>query len=253
MLMTKQSVAARIKALLAKTTDNSCTEAEAMSAASKARELMDRYHIDQGEVGMEEEGVYGATCSRDNWKTLAVKDRLAAMIAQFCDCRAWLGPNGGPITFFGLRPDADFAVWLADSLDHFARGATIAYMAHQPRAKRGADLFDVLADVAPLDAKGLWEREKGFVLGVAERVNERLRQMIAERRSGMGTGRSLVVIKSEIVNREFAKLGLRLGRGKSLKASSNDGGARGAGRAAGDRASFGRPLNGGRAVPMIDR
>ena len=251
MAMDKQSIARLIKNLLAKTTAAGCTEGEAMAAASKARELMDRYNIDRGEVGMEEEGVYQGTCSRNNWKSLAVRDRLSSRIAEFCDCKAWLRADGDQIVYFGLRADADFAVWLAENLDQFVKTSAVDYMIRQPRAKRGPDLFDILADVPPLDAKGLWEREKGFVFGATDRINERLRDMIQERRNAMGTGRSLVVIKSQIVARELAKLGMTFGKAKSLKKSSNDGGARDAGRAAGDRASFGRPVNGGRSVPAI--
>jgi Protein of unknown function (DUF2786) len=36
--------------MLQKTTENGATEAEAMAAAAKARELMDRYQIDLGMI-----------------------------------------------------------------------------------------------------------------------------------------------------------------------------------------------------------
>lgn len=45
--MDEQLIAARVKALLAKTPENGSTEAEAMLAASKAPELLDRYQIDR--------------------------------------------------------------------------------------------------------------------------------------------------------------------------------------------------------------
>jgi hypothetical protein len=222
MLTTQQSVAARIKALLSKTTDNGCTEAEAMSAAEKARELMDRYNIDRGEVGMEEEGVYAAKSPLSKFKSLCIRELLASRIASFCDCRAWFTRGGvGTLTFFGLRSDADFAVWLSDT--------------------------------HPLDARELWEREKGFVLGAVGRINERLRELEQLRRTGAGTGRSLVVVKSAMVEREFIKLGMNLRPGRGTSVSSRDGGARAAGYAAGNQASFGRPINGGRGLAAIGR
>jgi hypothetical protein len=235
--MDKQSIAARVKALLAKTTENGCTEAEAMSAAAKARELMDRYHIDHGEVGMEEEGVYGAICRRNNYKTLLIKDRLSWEIAAFCDVKVWLHKQQGTITYFGLRPDADFAVWLTDSLDQFVHASVLAFMVTQPK----------------LDARPRWEREKAFVLGAISQINARLHYLTAERKRAMsgGTGRSLVVMKSAIVAREFAKLGMKLRAGTGLGTSARDGGAFSAGRAAGDRASLGRPLNGGGSMRLI--
>jgi hypothetical protein len=254
MLTTQQSVAARIKALLSKTTDNGCTEAEAMSAAEKARELMDRYNIDRGEVGMEEEGVYAAKSPLSKFKSLCIRELLASRIASFCDCRAWFTRGGvGTLTFFGLRSDADFAVWLSENLDQFVQRAAIEYMARQPRAKRGPDLLDALADIHPLDARELWEREKGFVLGAVGRINERLRELEQLRRTGAGTGRSLVVVKSAMVEREFIKLGMNLRPGRGTSVSSRDGGARAAGYAAGNQASFGRPINGGRGLAAIGR
>ena len=65
----------------------------------------------------------------------------------------------------------------------------------------------------------------------------------------MSSGRDLVVVKDEIVKREFDKLGLRL---RSVSCSSyRDGGSHGAreaGYAAGDGASFGRPVGAARRL-----
>lgn len=46
----RRAAAARIRALLMKTVDNGCTEEEAMAAAAKAGELMDRYGLESSEV-----------------------------------------------------------------------------------------------------------------------------------------------------------------------------------------------------------
>jgi hypothetical protein len=70
-------------------------------------------------------------------------------------------------------------------------------------------------------------------------------------RQGTGDGRSLVVVKDAIVTREFAKLDMKLRSGGRSKTRAVDGGAFNAGRAAGDRASFGKPVNGGGKVEQI--
>ena len=54
--------AAKIKALLGKTIENGATEAEAMAAAIKARELMDKYDIDLTTLDMKAEGSSWRQC-----------------------------------------------------------------------------------------------------------------------------------------------------------------------------------------------
>ena len=107
-----------------------------------------------------------------------------------------------------------------------------------------------------MDARPRWEAEKAFVLGACVRISERLMQLATERqksRDGTGDGRSLVVIKNVIVTREFAKLNMKLRSGGRSKTRAVDGGAFNAGRAAGDKASFGRPVHGGGKVAQIGR
>ena len=143
--------------------------------------------------------------------------------------------------FFGLKSDADFAGWLIVSLERFVASGARAYIADQPR----------------MDARLRWEAEKAFVLGACTRISERLMVLAAERqksRQGSGDGRSLVVVKDAIVvNREFEKLDIKLGGGGRSKTRAVDGGAFNAGRAAGDKASFGKPVNGGGKVAQIGK
>ena len=63
-------------------------------------------------------------------------------------------------------------------------------------------------------------------------------------------GRALVLVKSAIVERDYKALGLRL---SGPRTGVNFGGESGyaAGKAAGDRATFGRPVNGGGGVRHI--
>jgi Protein of unknown function (DUF2786) len=237
----RAKVASIVEALLQKTTENGATEAEAMAAAEKARELMDRHQLDLGEVGMAKEGVHKASIKRGHYKTLAVKDRLAHFVSEFCDTRVWLTKSSDQMHFFGLRSDAEFAGWLVQSLETFVSHGALAFIASQPF----------------MEARTRWEAEKAFVLGAIDRINQRLAELTRERRASMaktkGDGRSLVVVKSAIVETEFAKLGLTLGKGGKLAASAKDRGAYGAGRAAGDKASFGRPVNGGKGTAQIGK
>ena len=63
----------------------------------------------------------------------------------------------------------------------------------------------------------------------------------------MSSGRELVVVKQEIVQREYEKLGLKLSRcSRSSYVGGGSQAAHNAGYAAGDGATFGRPVGGGR-------
>lgn len=46
----RERLHAKIRALLAKTTEAGCTEAEALSAAALASDLMDRYNVEHGDL-----------------------------------------------------------------------------------------------------------------------------------------------------------------------------------------------------------
>ncbi|MEX0684043.1 MAG: DUF2786 domain-containing protein [Dehalococcoidia bacterium] len=238
--MDKTTIAARIKALLSKTTENGCTEAEAMAAATKARDLMDKHNIELGAVGMEAEGVTQATTPEAPYKTLTIKSRIGVSVAAFCDVKVWR--NKGTLVFFGLQSDADFATWLIDSLAGFIQRSAIEYMATiKP------------SDLNPAFKMPKWEAEKAFILGAVHRICKRLDALTEERKRSMdaGTGKSLVVVKGAIVARAFAQLNLRLGAASKGKTRAYAKGAYEAGQAAGDRASFGRPVNGGGGTKLI--
>lgn len=238
--MDSKTMAARIKALLAKTTENGCSEAEAMAAATKARELMDKYQIDLGAVGMEAEGVEKRATENSTYKTFGIRWRLAYSIMSFCDVKCWSSKQK-QIIFFGLQSDADFATWLIESLDAFIQRSAVEYM------------MWVKPEDLPTGTKmPRWEAEKAFILGAIHRITERLKALTAERHREMaaGTGKSLVVVKSAIVNKAFSALGMKL-RSSSSKTTFHGGSAYQAGQAAGDRASFGRPVNGGGGTRLL--
>jgi hypothetical protein len=81
---------ARIQALRAKTINNGCTEDEALFAASKVAELLDRYDLSLTDVEMLE-----ASCERLEYETWRKKripiDGCVGAVAHFCDCRVWPG------------------------------------------------------------------------------------------------------------------------------------------------------------------
>jgi len=101
----------RIQALRAKTIDNGCTEDEALSAAAKVAELLDRYDLSLTDVELRaapcERRVYGT----HRKKRIPLDDCIGA-IAHFCDCRVWREKNAAgesSYVFFGLGADIEVA------------------------------------------------------------------------------------------------------------------------------------------------
>ena len=83
-----EKLKARIQALRAKTIANGCTEGEALTAAAKVAELLDRYDLSLTDVELRE-----AVCERRAYETRRKKriplDECIGAVASFCDCKVW--------------------------------------------------------------------------------------------------------------------------------------------------------------------
>jgi hypothetical protein len=224
----QREIALKIRALLSKTVDKGCTEAEAMMAAAKAKELIDRYQIDMSEADIAEEGYVKGTAESDMGRKFNVQNWLAGSIARYCETKYWMTHNHGGhrrktrIVFFGLKSDVEFANWLLTGLEAFVWTKADEF---------GGDYYE----------------KRNFAMGCCNRIAERLREAIKEREARnvtmSQTGKSLVVVKGQLVESEFKKLGLRLrNSGGSSYRSGGSASSRAAGYAAGNGASFGRPV-----------
>ncbi|MDU6835278.1 MAG: DUF2786 domain-containing protein, partial [Bradyrhizobium sp.] len=134
---------ARIQALRAKTTANGCTEDEALSAAAKVAELLDRHDLSLSDVELQT-----SLCERRVYETHRKKriplDDCIGAVAQFCDCRVWREKNAAvevSYVFFGLSADVEVAHYLAELIDgavraelgRFKTSADYARFRHQER------------------------------------------------------------------------------------------------------------------------
>ena len=190
---------ARIRGLRAKTIDNGCTEGEALAAAAKVAELLDRYDLSLTDVELRH-----APCERRAYETHHKKriplDDCIGAIADFCDCRVWREKNPAGearYIFFGLSADIEVAHYLAELIDAAVRSelgrykTTSAYrrFRHQERHMANAS----------------------FALGMVASIADKLVAMKAARdEANHRTGRDLVVLKATVVDREIEKLGLKL-------------------------------------------
>lgn len=222
---TLQSIAAKIRALLARTTQSGCTEAEALAAANKAKELLDKYQLDVGELGLREEGVEMREWPSD---PVGATVGLARAIAQFTNTRA-VRPKQSAVAFIGIRSDVDFAEWLCLSLETFVKGEVIAWMWDQPP---GALAAQVKADA------------EAFKQAAYRRIAERLR-------GDTPVANALVPVKNQLIAQHpYAGMFVPKRRANWCNGASPNAYAREAGYEAGSRASFARPV-GARAVGQI--
>jgi hypothetical protein len=196
---TTDKALARIQALRAKTVANGCTEGEAMAAAAKVAELLDRYDLSLTDVELRQ-----APCERRIYETRSRKripiDECIGAIAAFCGCRAWRekdAAGGLRYVFFGLPADVEAAHYLTEVIDLAVRTELGRYKTsreygqfrHQERHLANAS----------------------FALGMVGSIADKLEAMKAARdevKNGAGGG--LIVLKAAVVDTEFQKLDLAL-------------------------------------------
>lgn len=191
----------RIQALRAKTVDNGCTEQEAIAAAAKVAELLDRHDLSLSDVELRE-----ALCERIVFQTGRRKriplESCVSAIAHFCDCRVWREklPSGEVgYVFFGLRPDVTVAHYLADMIDNTVRTELGRYKT-SPAYLKFRHNDRALAN-------------SSFAFGMIASIADKLMAMKDVRDiANRGGGRELVLVKAATVDTELAKLGLNLRR-----------------------------------------
>jgi hypothetical protein len=231
-----------IKALLAKTTANRCTEAEEFAALDKARAMMDAFCVTDADLALtKEESAVIRNEPKDATDPHKIKWQLAPAIEQFCDVKIWRNNKkkldiGGTFAFCGLRSDVEFAEWLMDHLTDFVHAALFEHLIGCP---------------APRSERKLIIR--GFVMGACERISDRMTALCKRTEAARTTnGRQLVVIKSGAIDAKLKELGLKFRSCSGGTPNFNDA-AHAAGSRAGDRASFGRPVSGPAGVLRLGR
>jgi Protein of unknown function (DUF2786) len=189
----------RIEGLRAKTLANGCTEGEALAAAAKVAELLDRYDLSLTDIE-----IRSAPCERRAYETHHRKriplDDCISAIADFCDCKVWREKDAageGIYVFFGLRSDVEAAHYLTELIDGAVRSELGRYKT-SPEYRRFRHQERHMANAS-------------FALGMVASIADKLTAIKAARDTvNNGTGRGLVVLKGSVVAAEFEKLGLGL-------------------------------------------
>jgi hypothetical protein len=188
----------RIQGLRAKTTDQGCTEQEALAAAAKVAELLDRYGLSLNEIELKEQACEGFGINTERKRRNAF-DSCVNPIAAFCDCRVWSEKTAAGAfryVFFGLPADIEAARFLYELVEKTFETESTLF-------KKGK----IHADLQPADRRNA---VTSFQTGLAHGISGKLNTMKAARDTTNKTssGRDLAPLKTSIIDDELAKLGL---------------------------------------------
>lgn len=214
----------KIRAMLGKTQANGATLEEELTAARKAREWMEKHQISLSDLELTAEGF--EVGEGHEAKGDPAVNFLIMHVGRFCDCVVSVAPGTTRASFFGLSGDVIFAEWLLASLTAHVRRELAAFEAGVGEIKDSDSLLSYLL-----------EGPKGFLATACARIGARLRDLKAE---GAESGQGLVLRKDHLVRGEAEGRGLAIAEGYRGRGSMKFPAA----TAAGDRASFDRPIEG---------
>ncbi|MGH6798569.1 MAG: DUF2786 domain-containing protein, partial [Roseiarcus sp.] len=188
----------RIQGLRAKTVEQGCTEQEALAAAEKVAELLDRYGLSLSTIELHRQACQGVGIDTGR-RRLGPIDECVPTIAAFFDCRAWSEKSASaPIRhiFFGLRADVEAARYLYDLVE-------LAFATETALFTRG-ELY------AELGSGERRSATNSFQIGLGRGIIAKLHSSRQAREAALAatSGRELGPIKTSVIEGELAKLGL---------------------------------------------
>jgi hypothetical protein len=194
----------KITALLAKTERNGCTEAEALAAGDLAQKLMDKYGLSLSELQMIQSPA--DVCEVDAVSIGRCRAHeilhLASTIATFTDTKAWCNRRGRisigngksrmhtdgehkniVLCYFGLKADVQIANYLTCTLRN---ALDTEWRAYWQKASKHSEKSGRTVRI-------------NFMLGMMDRLSERLLLMKEERAATANHCRAIVLAKTHIV------------------------------------------------------
>ena len=224
----REQLVERVRALLAMTTDNGCTEAEALTAAALASQIMEEYDLaidDVKSIGDERIAQQSKpyTSAERPREIYAAAAYVSTAIGEFFDCKTWR--QSTEIIFFGLKDDVELA------------HAMLAMI----RAAMDRELADFMRSAAAQANEHPRTLTTSFMKGMGYRVSDRLRHLKAMRTANVAAqGTNIVVFKGNLVEEAFAEIAAGLGLKPSRHSPPKSAVAFWAGKAAGDRVYLGK-------------
>jgi hypothetical protein len=234
----RNSIIDKIKALLSKTTENGATEAEMMSALDKASAMMDAYDITDADVQLtKDEAAMQHADPPDLKDPHNIKWRLTYSVGKFCNVHLYRSRHQTGLKCIGMPSDVQFAMWLLDTLADFVFSELYGHLVGccAPKGERRTII-------------------RSFVQACCERISTRLDELVERSKvQRTSNGRELVVVKDTAIKAYEKEHDLHFRTCSSYAFSANNAAAAAAGRSAGDRASFGRPVSGAGATLRLSK
>jgi hypothetical protein len=232
----RNSIIDKIKALLAKTTVNGCTEAEMLAALDKAAAMQDAYDITDEELQVaKDEAAMLHADPPDLKDPHKIKWRLTYGVGQFCNVQIFRSRHQTGLKCIGMPSDVQFAMWLLDNLADFVFGALYEHL---------------IGCLAPPSERRVIMRS--FVEACCNRISDRLMALVERsKKARTSNGRELVIIKDAAIKAFMKDHDIHIRTCSGPSPSTVNEAARAAGRAAGDRATFGRPVTGAAGILRI--
>jgi uncharacterized protein DUF2786 len=211
-LAVKEGLVQKLQALQNMTVANGCTESEALVAAGKAAELLERYGLSIEELKATAPNHLcdqnTLDCGRPRF-THEVQF-LAPVIAEFTKTKTWQTRTSTEVqmTFFGLKADVQIASYL--------------YNVFRSVMDNEWKLFWCCHAVEP----GVNRRtaRKSFMLGMINRIQAKLFDIMKDADSGsvLVESREIVVLKEEIVEKALQDLNFRFRTARKSKKTAFD-------------------------------
>jgi len=196
---TLADVKARVRALRQRTTAHGCTEAEAMAAAAKVREIMERH-------GLSDELVTLPPFSKAPVAVVASQRRppwplLRGVVAVCCGVAAWTeeGYSSLDLTFFGFEPDVILADYLHEVLCGHAYEARREFLRSAEYRRRRTRKTKSQAATA-------------FLHGFVRRLVDRLLELFEYERRKPALAR-----KRQLIDAEMQRLAIQLAERRTFR------------------------------------
>lgn len=224
-MQNREAIFNKVRALLAKTADNGCTEAEAMSALEMAEKLIERHEINEDDLKLnDEKAIIEVSDMRDPQN---IRWKICYWVSKFTETYSY--GHKKSVKFAGLKSDVEFAIWLTETLTAFTQSQLKNYMwANGFQSLQGAKRNRVI---------------NSFVIGCCSRINSKLLQMINNRKVIVNSN-ALVLAKQSLIDEAIKDLDIKESDNRGRK-NKIYGDIFQAGQKAGENASFGRPVETG--------
>jgi hypothetical protein len=224
----------QIKALFSKTTENGATEAEMLSALDKASAMMDAYDISDEEVRLTKDETAMLHADPPDLKDAhQIKWRISRAVGNFCNVELYRSRYQTGLKCIGLPSDVQYAMWLLDTVADFVYDELYKHL---------------IGCCAPNGERRVIKRS--FIEACCSRISVRLNELVERSKvARTSNGRELIIVTNALIKAYMKEHNIRIATCSSGSAPPTvNASAAAAGRSAGDRASFGRPVSGAGAV-----